>query len=203
MWVSPTTSIGGGIWQPRPRGTHLWELCRLPSEISLQPGPLLLGERGKQILCQSVEGAVPQNQVWGQRQGVIRRREGGEAGAGEGLGLFLRTCSQKVHILARVSQKHVAGRGSSTQSSRGCRCSRTCTQQPSPHRRVRHLPSIQRPRDQAEGCRVQAGCWGPRLADHGKWKRSSFQSPPGSSLALISSFRPSLSASLLCPTGAL
>lgn len=77
-------------------------------------------------------------EVWGQRQGVIR--EGG-AGLEEGLGLFLKTHSQKAYVLVLMSQKHVAKRGDRTSEPQRPPPSATlagrCTHRPSPRRQVR------------------------------------------------------------------
>lgn len=66
-----------------------------------------------------MQEAVPQNQ-YGKKSGADARAwsEGEGCGrAGGRTGLFLKTCSQKDHILALMNQNHVAGNGG--QDSRG------------------------------------------------------------------------------------
>lgn len=92
-----------------------------------------------------MQEAVPQNQ-YGKKSGAdarARSEGGGWGRAGGRTGLFLKTCSQKDHILALLNQNHVAGKGDRTAEATRSRSSRRYTHRSWPRTQVRGPPCIQ------------------------------------------------------------
>lgn len=138
----------------------------------------------------------------GPRPGCDHKR--GRAGQEGGLGLFLKTRSQKDHVLVLMSQRHVTRRGDRTPGRQGP------PPPPLSHSGRQVGDPGTRAAFQGRGRQLPARLQGHspalrhRLAGRGQWGRPPFQSPLESTLAPAPSLQaqalPLSGSGLFCPT---